>query len=117
MLEEQLRRAQKYLAWVSENEFFYCRDGQILKCIDDLERALRTMDRRTFFFHSLKERSDFALWTEHSIGHRALAKALEEWKKDQTKCYEEVRQERRRLDSIIEQVARKISTDNFFFFQ
>jgi len=68
--------AKKMLGNVPREYEFKCQDGRMLKNIQDLEEALKSMSEETFMFHSNTEKTDFANWVRDVIGDEKLARDL-----------------------------------------
>ena len=73
---------KSYLDVQHEHHQFFANDGQILKNISELPKALQNMDAQTFAHHVNGDNNDFANWTEHVFGEKKLAKSL---RSEQTK--------------------------------
>ncbi len=77
-----VRVAKKsYLDVQHEHHQFFANDGQILKNISELPKALQNMDAQTFAHHVNGDKNDFASWTEHVFGDDKLAGTLRGLKK------------------------------------
>jgi hypothetical protein len=55
---------------------FFSNDGQILKNISEIPKALQNMDAHTFGYHVNPMKNDFANWIEHVFGDVKLAKQV-----------------------------------------
>lgn len=70
--------AQKFLANVPEEYVFWCRDGQMIRNMNELAEALIGMTDETFGYHSNIDKRDFSRWVKDVIGDEKLASDLEE---------------------------------------
>lgn len=68
--------AERLLANVPEEYTFKCRDGRILKNMQELAEALAVMSDDTFTFHSNVDKSDFSNWVKDIIKDTKLARDL-----------------------------------------
>jgi hypothetical protein len=69
-------RAEKMLGDVPAEKRFWCQDGQVLKNLSELEKALRNMKEPTFRHHSSEARNDFSNWVKDVIGDEKLSTDL-----------------------------------------
>ncbi len=58
------------------NQYFYLSNGKTIKSIDELKKALKTMDEGTFYNHVNEYKSDFAAWAYHVFKDIKLAKKI-----------------------------------------
>ena len=72
---------KSYLDVQHEHYQFFANDGQILKNISELPKALQNMDAQTFAHHVNGDNNDFANWTEHVFGDKKLAGELDKLKR------------------------------------
>ena len=70
------KRAKLSLVNAPDEKCFWVRDGQILRNLVDLERALKKMTDKIFAYHINKEKKDFLKWVDELLGDKKLAKAL-----------------------------------------
>lgn len=68
--------AQRFLADVPEDHVFWCSDGQALRNVTELEKALRSMADETFAYHANAQRNDFSTWARDVIKDETLAADL-----------------------------------------
>lgn len=68
--------AQRFLADVPEEHVFWCSDGQALKNLTELEKALRSMADETFTYHANAQQNDFSMWARDIIKDETLAADL-----------------------------------------
>jgi hypothetical protein len=68
--------AEKLLANVPELYVFRCRDGRLLRNMQELRDALADMAEDTFGYHSNEQKSDFGNWVGDVIGDQKLARDL-----------------------------------------
>jgi hypothetical protein len=59
-----------------ELRFWVC-DGRILKNVNDLANALRTMNKETFKYHVNRDKNDFSAWVAEVIGDKELAERMQ----------------------------------------
>jgi hypothetical protein len=64
------------LSNVNESEVFKLCDGRILKNLNDLLEALKTMGADIFAHHVIPERNDFSNWVKSCVGDGILADRL-----------------------------------------
>ena len=70
------RDAGRFLADVPEEYVFWCHDGQPLRNMMELEKALRSMEEETFAYHANERRNDFSTWARDVLKDENLATAL-----------------------------------------
>ncbi len=65
-------------SWVDVNhdKQFFVNNGQVLKNINELPKAMKNMDAQTFAHHVNQDKNDFANWVEHCFGETCLAADL-----------------------------------------
>ncbi len=68
--------AQKFLSDIHGHRAFWVNNGHVIKNLDELKHALRTMDQKTFMHHLNKEKNDFAKWVVDVVGDTALGKSI-----------------------------------------
>jgi len=66
---------------ISPEHYFYLKDGQVIKDLEDLLFALETMSDDVFSHHVNAERNDFANWIKDVIKNKDLAREIV-WLKD-----------------------------------
>lgn len=76
MIKITKSRAEKMLGDVPGEKRFWCQDGQALKNLAELEKALRNMKEATFRHHSSEARNDFSKWVKDVIGDEKLSMDL-----------------------------------------
>ena len=69
--------ARKLLSEVPEEYVFRCRDGLILRNMEQLKNALMTMESDVYSFHANSEKNDFANWVKDIIKDDKLANSLQ----------------------------------------
>lgn len=77
MPEMSKKTAKKLLADMPHEHAFRFHDGRILRNVDELREALKTMKKDTFAFHVSAQKNDFSNWVRDVIGDRKLARDLE----------------------------------------
>jgi len=65
---------------VPEDRAFWVRDGRVLRNLEDLHSALKSMDDDTFSHHVNSEKNDFANWIFHVLDDRELAESIRDLK-------------------------------------
>jgi hypothetical protein len=60
------------------SEYFYARNGAVLKNLGELLEVLRTIDNDTFEHHFNENKNDFANWTENALKEPKTAKKMYE---------------------------------------
>jgi hypothetical protein len=70
------QEAQKFLSTVPNDKIYWCRDGRSISNLKELEGALATMDRDTYYFQSNPVRKTLSSWVQEAIGDQKLAKDL-----------------------------------------
>ncbi len=68
--------AEKLLADVAHEKWFWCSDGRGLRNLPELETALKEMGAETFHYHSNEVKSDFSNWVHDVVGDEKLARDL-----------------------------------------
>jgi hypothetical protein len=68
--------AEKMLEDVPKEKRFWCRDGQVLRNMQELETALREMTEEAFCYHSNETKNDFSNWVRDVIGDEKLSRDL-----------------------------------------
>lgn len=61
---------------VKEENKFYCRDGSVLKNLQELAQNLKAISNEAFAHHVNPEKNDFASWISGCYGNDALAKKI-----------------------------------------
>lgn len=88
---QKKQETEKLLSSVPDQYAFWCKDGGILKNMNDLAKAMARMTNATFTYHSNAEKRDFSNWVRDTIGDFELAEELENvW--DRNKAAQIVRQ-------------------------
>lgn len=70
------RDAERFLADVPEEYVFWCHDGQPVRNMMELEKALRSMEEETFAYHANDRRNDFSTWARDVLKDENLATEL-----------------------------------------
>jgi hypothetical protein len=68
--------AEEMLEDVPKEKRFWCRDGQVLRNMQELETALKEMTEGAFRYHSNETKNDFSNWVRDVIGDEKLARDL-----------------------------------------
>lgn len=63
------------------NQYFYVKNGAVLKDLEDLLNELKTIDEESFLYHVNTEKNDFLSWIMDSIKDEELAEKLIKVKK------------------------------------
>lgn len=66
----------RVLGDVPQDMCFWVNNGPILYNLGDLSAALKTMNLKTFRHHVNKDRNDFAVWIDTSVGDKLLARGM-----------------------------------------
>jgi hypothetical protein len=74
--ETKEKEVQKFLAEVTGEYVFFCRDGRLLRSMKDLSDAFSEMPDETYRYHWNKEKKDFSNWVKDVIGDAELAADL-----------------------------------------
>lgn len=69
--------SRSWLKNVSQDKVFWCRDGRVIKNLEELAAAMREMAEETFHYHATGNKNDFSNWVRDVIGDVTLAKQLE----------------------------------------
>ena len=68
-----LHEAERILADVNPDQCFMLKNGQVIRNLHELERALSNMDESVFNHHVEQEKNDFASWIADVIKDYRLA--------------------------------------------
>jgi hypothetical protein len=68
--------AKKALQEVQGNQCFYVCDGQVLKSLKELGKALKAMKPEVYGFHVTESKNDFSNWVNDIFGDSKLAKDI-----------------------------------------
>jgi two-component SAPR family response regulator len=68
-----MTRHAKKLANAPEDKKFWVCDGRVLKNLNDLENALRTMNDGTYKYHVNGKKNDFYNWIKNVFNNSKLA--------------------------------------------
>ncbi len=55
---------------------FWLSDGRVIKNLNELAKALRTMGHQTFNYHANREKNDFSTWVRDIVGDASLAEKM-----------------------------------------
>ena len=75
--------ARYYLRDVAPETCFWINNGAIIKNIDELTEALKSIDKEKFKHHANKEKNDFAKWVDEVVQDNGLAKVISKIKSRQ----------------------------------
>ncbi len=67
---------------ITPNQYFYLKNGAILKSVRDLAKVMDELDDEVFFHHVNDEKHDFANWITHVFKDLKLAQQLLEAEKN-----------------------------------
>lgn len=56
---------------------FFCYDGRVFSSVEELAKALETMDEVTYSHHSNDQRCDFASWVRDVFNKKQVANKME----------------------------------------
>ncbi len=100
---------------------FWLSDGRVIKNLDELIEALRTMKESVFEFHANKQKNDFSNWIRDVLGDKGLAEKirkvgkkevmkemLEKRKQETEQKRIKILEERKRQKSEIENAIQKV---------
>ena len=62
---------------VPDEHAFWCCDGVIIKNLEGLYSALKSMSKETFHHHVTRDRNDFSTWIREVVGDTTLARQLD----------------------------------------
>jgi len=68
--------AKRRLADVPDEKRFWCHDGETIKNVKELRKALTDMSDETFRYHLSEGRNDFSKWIREVVGDDKLAEDL-----------------------------------------
>src|SRR3989338_4667464 len=68
--------ADKVLNNIKPEEYFYLKNGRVLKNLYEFTNSLASMDDETFKHHVNKERNDFAEWIRHVLKDEGIANQI-----------------------------------------
>ena len=72
--------AKKRLGDVPDAKRFWCHDGEVIKNLRELRKALDDMSDETFRYHLGGGRNDFSKWIREVVGDEELANDLNKTK-------------------------------------
>ncbi len=72
-MKESAEKARMYLSDSAPESCFWLCDGQILKSMEDLSRALKSMNDDVFRYHVNEAKNDFANWIRNILKDQELA--------------------------------------------
>ncbi len=75
---------KEFLNEVERGKEFYLKNGRIIRCLEELAREIKELDRGTFLEYVNEEGNDFANWIRDVIGDVVLAKRIKRIKKQST---------------------------------
>lgn len=61
---------------ISQDKYFYLKDGRILKSLEELAEALKSMAVNIYEYHTNENKKDFANWVKDVFGNKKLATEL-----------------------------------------
>ncbi len=73
---KEVDTGEKYFADVEPEFRFWLGDGRVIKNLNELAHALRTMHNSTFFHHVNRDKNDFSNWIKEIIKDKALAEKV-----------------------------------------
>jgi hypothetical protein len=74
----------KFLNEVGSGKEFLCKDGRIIRTLEDLMKIVKDLSQKDFLHHVNKERNDFATWIRDVVGDFVLANRLKRVKGQST---------------------------------
>ena len=93
--------ARKFLCDVMDEKCFWVNNGPILKNIEELSTAVKTLNDETFNHHLNSEKNDFSRWIDDVIGDKKLANDIAKTKTKKSLI--------KKLDFRINQLKRAVS--------
>jgi len=79
-MADKAEEARRLLSDVDSQKAFWLYGGKVLRNLNDLSDALKSMTEETFKYHVNKEKNDFANWINDVICDIDLAKDLRKLK-------------------------------------
>jgi hypothetical protein len=76
--------ARKTLANVNPKFYFWVCDGQIIKNLQELSKALSKMNNNVFRYHVNKDRNDFKAWVKDVLHEPSLVREISKCKNAKT---------------------------------
>jgi hypothetical protein len=61
---------------IAPEKFFYVADGSVIKSLQELPDALRSMNPDTFAYHVNGQKNDFHCWVKDVFQHQSLARKI-----------------------------------------
>ena len=68
--------AKKLLSDCNSDQSFWVNNGPVLRNLDDLSAAIKSLSSEQFSHHLNKEKNDFARWVEDVVGDKELSEVL-----------------------------------------
>ncbi len=78
------KKTKKVFIVATEERSFWINNGPVLKDLQDLHEALKSISRKQFIYHAHGENNDFALWVEYVLLDKKCAKTLTKAKTQKT---------------------------------
>lgn len=69
---------------IPPEKYFYVKNGMIIKSLQELPDALRSMDPETFVYHVNEEKNDFYNWIKDVFELSCLARKIKNIKRKET---------------------------------
>ena len=76
--------SKEFLREVEEGKEFFCKDGRVIKSLEELAKVIKELHPEVFMHHVNEEKNDFANWIRDVIGDHVLANRLKRVKKQST---------------------------------
>jgi len=67
---------KEFLKEVENGKEFLCKDGKIIRSLDELAKIIKDLSAEIFLHHVNNNKNDFAEWVEHVIGDFVLANRI-----------------------------------------
>lgn len=74
----------KFLQDVENGKEFLCKDGRVIRNLEELSQIIKDLSLETFFHHVNREKNDFAEWVKHAVGDFVLANRINRTKSRST---------------------------------
>ena len=73
--------SKEFLREVEEGKEFFCKDGRVIKSLEELAKVIKELHPEVFMHHVNEEKNDFANWIRDVIGDHVLANRVKRVKK------------------------------------
>ncbi len=66
----------EFLKDVENGKEFLCKDGRVIRNLEELAQIIKEIPFETFFHHVSREKNDFADWIKQAVGDPVLANRI-----------------------------------------